>query len=468
MLGTRPFPNVIGSRRRSGSPGLTIANEFEARVITAGGTLTADTKTAIQVLADTGITDGWWESVLEIHPFVGSNLAASLVKLKNASGLPDTLTNSGMVSGDYSQSAGMGPTSVTTKYLSTGLVFSDFSLTKTNTFVSTSLVTQGPAANGYTMGTEDETNGAGYWADVNNRANGFVTTGSGGYSTHTLPLSLVTNHGGSNVQIGYHNGAQVLNSTQAVVADTLALTSEFRYFRVKRFNTTYYGGGKIGLTIIGPSLSDAHCWSIAKATEAFETAVGRSGYTTPVAALIGDSVSSGQASSAMSNSFANLVQAELGGRLLNCGRPTMSLNVTGATATSGYLARATHAALPTSTLILALGTNDITADGNANGTSATIAALKANLITMITDYQAAGKTVIVCGPQYRKPASASATKCAAYNTAFSEAAATMSCTFVDVDAAIRSQGTPADFMQDDLHPNTAGHALIAAAIIAAL
>ena len=142
--------------------------------------------------------------------------------------------------------------------------------------------------------------------------------------------------------------------------------------------------------------------------------------------------------------------------------------MTGSQATSGYLARGTHVALPTDTLIIALGTNDINADGTANGDPTTIATLKSNLIQMLTEYRAAGKSVYVCGACYRKPAVSSFTKCAAYNDAIAEAADDQNCPFIDLDTPIRGSADPDSYMQDNVHPNDAGHELLADEIIAVL
>lgn len=98
-----------------------IALDFEARVIAAGGTLTASTLAAVDNLVKSYKKENIWNKKIDIGLFVGSNLAAALVKLKFPSGVQSTLTPTDFVEGDYSQASGLAGDGLT-KALNTGVI----------------------------------------------------------------------------------------------------------------------------------------------------------------------------------------------------------------------------------------------------------------------------------------------------------------------------------------------------------
>ena len=54
---------------------------FYKRVIAAGGDIDAATLAALDELITCAKRDGWWSSVVEAYPFIGTNMAAALCKL---------------------------------------------------------------------------------------------------------------------------------------------------------------------------------------------------------------------------------------------------------------------------------------------------------------------------------------------------------------------------------------------------
>ena len=52
---------------------------YKSRIEAAGGSIDTQTLMAVDKFIRAGVADGWYEKCLEIYPFLGSDLASSLV-----------------------------------------------------------------------------------------------------------------------------------------------------------------------------------------------------------------------------------------------------------------------------------------------------------------------------------------------------------------------------------------------------
>lgn len=110
------WPKAAGSS----APSNAEAADWVARVITAGGTVSAGTEAAAITMMNDLDTAGIRSKILRMNMFAGTGLAACLVPIiKDAGSATDTNTN--FVSGDYSEATGLQGDG-SSKYLSTGLI----------------------------------------------------------------------------------------------------------------------------------------------------------------------------------------------------------------------------------------------------------------------------------------------------------------------------------------------------------
>ena len=93
--------------------------DWQARVTSNGGSVSAATATAVGNFVTAAKANGYWNKINRMNLFCGNNLAACLVPLKVGSG-GATDINNGFVAGDYLENKGLPPNGA--KYLDTGLV----------------------------------------------------------------------------------------------------------------------------------------------------------------------------------------------------------------------------------------------------------------------------------------------------------------------------------------------------------
>jgi len=97
--------------------------DFQDRVLAAGGSLPVTTLDSVEKFVRDCKNAVIWDRILDCGLFVGSNLAAALVKLKYPGGGQSYLTNFNFVSGDFTERGASGGLkgNGATKYLSTAL-----------------------------------------------------------------------------------------------------------------------------------------------------------------------------------------------------------------------------------------------------------------------------------------------------------------------------------------------------------
>lgn len=467
MFPARPYPGLLGINS-SANPDFihntmnTATRSFYNRVITAGGYIDDQTLVAVDRFVVRGIAKGWWSKVVEAWPFVGQNLAAGLQKLKYASA--SALTNNNLATSDFSQAAGMGPSSgVSNTYLASGFTPASHSVTKTSVFFGVSMCADPGACGGYALSDDPAGSGSDHaiFAYQNTGTFGIQNNSWGfdNYLPRVVALNIV-----SGTRKQWVDGLKFVDWSSS--SSTTELSAELMLFRGERFGSVTWSWGKFGMCVFGTGMSETEASDCHLAMIEFEKSVGRKVFQGESVIIIGDSIGAGQVSSNyLYDPWATRVAYMMGLRAVNVGISSMYLRVDGATSTGVYPRRADYAAMEGKTILLEIGTNDISADPLqlSTGTSATISDFQTKLQTTLQAWIDAGKRVIYIGPNYRKPAVSSSTCCRAWNTA--AAAACAACTppvlFVDADRCFRDQSTPDTYMADNVHPNSTGHARLA-------
>lgn len=95
-------------RRRGSSTIGNVVNDFVARVVTNGGTVSAATQTALNAMVTSLYNAGLWTLLTEIWPCCGTGLPAALVKLKWSPTSPSIWGNTGFTGADYAETGGSG------------------------------------------------------------------------------------------------------------------------------------------------------------------------------------------------------------------------------------------------------------------------------------------------------------------------------------------------------------------------
>lgn len=112
------FPTGFGA---AGPPsGDADVDDWVVRVVAAGGTVPAATKTAAATFVTAAKAHGYWTKLNRINLFAGGELTACLIPLKVGGGSAAEQNVGPFVSGDYTQATGLTGNG-TTKYLRTNL-----------------------------------------------------------------------------------------------------------------------------------------------------------------------------------------------------------------------------------------------------------------------------------------------------------------------------------------------------------
>lgn len=435
--------------------------------VSNGGASDQITLDALDAFIVAGRSSGWWAELVEVWPFCGSTLAASLVKLKHAG--QATLTNFNFVEADYSQADGFGTMATnTTKYLDSGfipsassVVYNDVCLgiefldyNKNNALNATWTIFSWP------LGSISQT-GANPQLTVGDEATGFgsqanMTTYSAyGFNLYNASASLVqswragavTRYGGT--------------PTSATFATSITLWAS-----KLNNNTTYYSSGKNGLIVIGNALTDAQAISLNRAAAALRKAIRKP--TAPLYTSVGDSITQGSTVTSYSDTYVQQLANKFGAQLVNQAQGSASLSTTATTAVPHYYAinsRYLYATYDKSQFIsLMIGTNDMANDGAVSGTAGLITTYQTNLTTILPIMKRSGARVVCAGPPYRSDTGSSdLTKQAAYTAAAAAAAKAARVPFVDMYRRFTDTGSTATYLADVVHPNDAGHRLMYAA-----
>lgn len=445
------------------------AANYAHRVRLAGGLVGASVIAAIDQWVTTGKADGWWDKLIEVWPFCGSNLASALVKLKHAPGAP-LLTNANFVAADYSQEEGFGKMSGNTNAIlntgftpsASGVVYNDVCFgVEFLDFPKTNQIDQTFGALAWPVGSTGQI-GINGQLTVGDEVTGF---GSQANMSSFCPDGFNLYNANSTVVQSFKAGARTRYGgapTSAVFAFPITL-----WGAKLNNNVTYYSNGKMGMVFIGNALTDAQCISINRATINLRKAIRKPRDGLLIA--VGDSQTRGSNATSYKASYIFQLAAKIGAAVVNQAQAGGLLSTINTSSIpnypTAYSFRADATYEKARAIVVCIGTNDIATDAAVDGTAGTISTYQSNLTTMLTDYKATGARVICGGPAYRSDtAQSSLTKQAAYQAAAAAAAKSAGVPFADLYRKIGDQTTPGNFLSQPNHPNDAGHALMAQAM----
>lgn len=446
---------------------------YLARVITAGGTVGGHALAALDRFVVRGKNEGWWTTFSAGWMWVPvGDFAASKIPFFKPSGVAEpTFTN--FVTADYSEGYGYSLASNANKHVDTGFAPNGHSITSANMLMAVA------AANltvdtgfGYAVGCDSQpaaTRPSPYW-DQNSSSFGVYVSG-------TIPNS---SHGEAMVNVArYHSGGNqsamngVLAKSYTPAVTLTAMAAPVTLFRAKRENdVTYYAVGSLSLVAFSQDLgSQALMLSFAEAARDLLIAV-RVNRAAPYVYTFGDSITAGTAATAITNRWAYRFAVALGGRCVNVGQGGSTVFHASPTVPGAVRALDRYTGLNderAGVVGIIYGTNDCGSDGTTNGDATTIAGVQSGLTTILSALKSYGKQPVLGSLPWRS--SANATKLSAYAAASAAAAKAQLVPFVDLYRLFNDLGDTAflttNYFADGLHPNNAGHALIAQAMVRA-
>jgi len=449
--------SLLGSGNLTAGPGYHAdVASFRDRVEAAGGSVDSATLQALDRFVATGVQDGWYAKSLEIYPFIGTNLASSLQKLKYTTNAALTNVSSLFTSSNYTQQLGFGTaTIISGAQLTTGFIPGNNGVTNATAFMfCANCGTDETGGDGGLVGDVGPNAAEGSWyyrSDVS-------VAGVGKVADINTPYKAVRVCGAAStvttaVVRGYYDSVQVTAGNTAA-GDW---TKEVVLFRSSRYGGTWGQAGRLGCVVLGgsSSLTDAEVDSLTTAIRELQFGVGRANWKRADALIVGDSITSGQ--NATNNvSFMMRGATRLGYTYQNVAIP--SLGLTDAffpfVAAQGQSDR--WIAEYPDIVFFMLGTNDISS-GVTSGNYQT--ALSNAVSALVT----ARKKIILCSIPYNYTVSEGTTR--AYIVAAATVAIANNVIFIDMDRAIRDQTTPNNFMGDANHPNEAGHVVMAERLV---
>jgi len=431
--------------------------EYVARLTTAGDSLTAPQTTALDTFIASLKTAGVWTLLDEAYCFGGSTLAGQKVKLKYASGNGDTLTTFNMSDSDASMAGGFGPGGTNTnKYATTGYIPANYSRTYTDFHFACSFLGQpgSGSGNGHFLVDTPITTlfkaiiGAAYgglYPAPANTANCGAISGFHCYSVGTD---------------GQRRGMDDAIMDLSTHALTPTFSTQFSLFRSAFNNVTDFATGKMGFACLGAALTSTQQRALGSAVRTLEYAWGRRSAPNGRIGFLGDSITQGfNASPVYTSRYSAQVASSMSMLEVNLGAQGGLLM--GTAASAGVVRYADLNRASVIKAVIMLGTNDA-------GSSYT-SQFRTDYDTVLNGLIAGGLAaddIMVCSlPYCTDTASRPLARQEAYAGAAEDAAAAAGCRFADIYAL--TVATPSYIHADTIHPTTAGHAAIAAAIIAA-
>lgn len=249
------------------------AQAFFNRVTTAGGTLSATEKTAVNQLVLDMKSYSIWSKMKAVYPMVGASSAACAQNLKSSS-FTGTFT-----SGWTFASTGATPNG-TSAYMNTGFVESS-NLSDTSKHLSFYSRTQDSSKNAHDMGAEGTTSGTNfdlflYYAGVSNKGyidGGYPTNAVQSNNTNTLGFQIGSRTA-NNVQKLYWNNSLLSTNT---TTKTIAQTSNNIYLGSTNANAgaTAFSNKQCAFASIGDGLTDTEASNLYTAVQAFQTTLSR-------------------------------------------------------------------------------------------------------------------------------------------------------------------------------------------------
>ena len=435
--------------------------DFLGRVFEAGGVIDTLTIAAVDRFILRGKRIGWWSAIKQLWVPVG-DFVASKIFIKTPDGITPAFNN--FVSGDYSQDYGFRLTSnSTSKYIDTLLVPNDHGITSQNILFGTIIIEHFTApTNAYLIGSTPA--GAG----VSPAPFVIPATGSGaiGFSGSGMNHPYVSSEGViAMIRYGATSMTSIVNDTLSSKGSTptvVAMDSSVTLYRTKRTdNNLYYCNGNLSAYFIGTEISDTLAIDLSRALGYLMKDINRISFTKPVQRTLSDSIGAGSGSTSYKNSYAGILAYRFGVRDKNNSLPSSRVS-TDTASTYSFLNRYPSLAdYDPGHIILTGGTNDAVDDTSTDGNSTLVTTFKNSLTTIITGFQNTNHKVIVGSPPYRPIANKSINFQALWAAGAAEVAKAKKCPFADLFRAFLDTGTGDTYFPDTLHPNDAGHAIIA-------
>lgn len=440
----------------------TETQDYLTRVIAAGGRIDALSIHAIDKFISRGKNAGWFTAIKQCWVPVG-DLTASKVFLVTPSGITPAFNN--FVAADYTQEAGYRLTSNTNKYIDTGFIPNNNGVTSSNISMGVCTLSDDlPTTFAFLVGCTPATNV---------KPNPYFSNGDAKFGV--VGSEFTTNYGGEgHITIG-HYGATASGSVQngalcttGTTTPAVAMDSAMTIFRTWRENLAafYYATASVGFYFMGTDINDTMCIDMSRAVEDLMFETGRTGFRKPVGLMFGDSITAKSGATSgqnMRRGWSKLFCNYAGLREKNAGQGSSRVisdnTVNGQTFVRAISRYTTIADFRPGVMVMMYGTNDMAADAATNGTSATVTTYTSNLNTIIAGFINTGHKVVLVSPPYRNDKTAAFQQlwiagCAA-------AAKTNNVPFADIYNAFIDTGTPATFVPDNVHPNDAGHLIVA-------
>lgn len=240
------------------------AQAFFDRVTTAGGTLSATEKTAVNKLVLDLKSYSIWSKMKAIYPMVGASSAACAQNLRSSS-----FTGS-FSSGWTFASTGVTPNG-TSAYMNTGLNPS-LNLTNSSGHFSYYSRTNTAAGAKYEMGCYDGTYGNGvvarYSSDIFYAVYGAYNATTSNTDSRGF---YVTNRNSSTNTTGFKNGTKVINAvSNGTAANKIIFLAANNSATIQEFNDR-----QCAFASIGDGLTDTEASNFYTAVQAFQTTLSR-------------------------------------------------------------------------------------------------------------------------------------------------------------------------------------------------
>lgn len=427
---------------------------YVAAIEAAGGTLDNATALAVDSFVNAGKSEGWWNKILDASMGVGSNLAASLVKIVVAPGTPTSYANTGFLGGDYTQAGGL-VSDGSGKFLGTGV---------NPTSQSMSITSMGQAVEAVSLlGTSF----GGMLSDNPPSILDQAVLGFGGaeigtpgnYCEHATNAGIVRITSlGTNLHARIENVLMLSGQPSGVALPTTEIT----IFKGTLFATVYYDSGNLGASFtFNDDLTEAESKAFSLSLLSFNRAI-RTQSALARALFFGDSITFGQgATNPHTTGWAAQVATDQNWRKINLSSPSRFLRnpADAKTHIIGQYQDGPDIGDIEYVVVMA-GTND-----SIFGGATPPATYETDLQSICEFYQTThGIQMVLCSIPWLSIHSNALWRDAAQNAA----AAVPGTIFVDIYQAFVDTGAPATFFVDGTHPNQAGHDLIAAEVISAL
>jgi len=457
--------------------GDSIASDYEARIIATGGTLSFTHLAAVRAFIATGKSFGWWDKIIDCCPFLGSNMAAGLVKLVAAPGAGTSVVAYNSVpSLSYSLDRGVvvsgnGGTAPY-DYLDTGFIAADHGCTTTNFSYGAGLVFEDDVAsqgNGGFVGQvwfgpfdPDWVGGSNFGAQPWSSFGGF-----GWNRSYNAALSC----GPGNVMNGATDGIGNINGVAIAVGP---LDVPFHFFNGYKSGVLFpTQEGSVSFYFFGTYMTPEEIRSITAAARQMHVSA-RQVVVGTHDVFIGDSITAGQG--ADGGSWAERVMtARRSVEPHYHGTNVGQSGITTLDASFPYRYSGTGA-YPVTIYMEKMGQNDISGGTDPSTgivAPSVVAAYKQALIDMATTLKALNTLTILVSVSYAKRADPWLTmendmlSQFAFTDACLEAAAETGTLGVDTCRPMWADPDPSRFLVDNLHLNGVGSQFVADLVMAA-